>query len=63
MKKTLVIFAVLIGIGAIGNLLPDSGGSYETTVISREDQKLVNECVARGNEYATCYKGYNKLAK
>ena len=63
MKKTFIVIAVLIGIGAIGNLLPDSGGSYETTVISKEDQKLVNQCVARGNDYATCYKGWNKLAK
>jgi hypothetical protein len=62
MKKTFIVIAVLIGIGALfGN--DSSESSYESNVISKEDQLLVNQCVNRGNDYETCYKGYNKLAK
>jgi hypothetical protein len=57
MKKTMIVFAVLIGIGAIGNLLPDSGKEY--TGISNEAQSQINACFKRTGDYESCYKGWS----
>ena len=52
-----MVFAVLIGIGAIGNLLPDSGKEY--TGISNEAQSQINACFKRTGDYESCYKGWS----
>ena len=53
----MIVFAVLIGIGAIGNLLPDSGKEY--TGISNEAQSQINACFKRTGDYESCYKGWS----
>lgn len=56
MKKIGIIFAVLIVLGAVGNLLPDSGA--KSTGITTQEQSLINACFKRTGDYESCYKGW-----